>query len=48
MEHIKFKAETKEQLEAEVAAWLAEQAMERAKAQNPDFVLQGGDGGGPG
>ena len=48
MEHIKFKAETKEQLVAEAAAWVAEQLLEMAKAQNPDFVLQGGDGGGPG
>lgn len=48
MEHIKFKAETQEQLEAEVAVWLAEQAMARAKQQDPDFEPQGGDGGGPG
>lgn len=48
MKHVKFKAETQEQLEAEVAAWLAEQAMKRAMEQDPDFVLQGGDGGGPG
>ena len=48
MEHVNFKADTQEQLLAEVAAWLAEQLLDTACAQDPDFVIQGGDGGGPG
>ena len=47
MEHVRFKAETQEELVAEAAAWVAEQLLEMAKQQNPDFVLQGGGGGGP-
>ncbi len=47
MKHINFKAETQEQLEAEVAAWLAEQLLNRACEQDPDFVPEHGGGGGP-
>ena len=45
MEHVNFKAETQEELEAEVAAWLAEQLLNRAKDQDPDFVPTWGGGG---